>query len=96
MIVFGRYRFQPEGSKETICESFAVERMPNTEKFQALSLKDMPICTDLPRDKWAIGVTFTHKDMAQEQLPTQALREQMERALGGMNLGPAASATPIK
>lgn len=30
MIIFGRYRFQPEGSKKTICESFAVERMPNT------------------------------------------------------------------
>ena len=96
MIVFGRYRFQPEGAKEAICEPFAVERMPNTEHFQALSLKDTPMCVDLPREHWNIGVTFTHKDLVQEQLPSAGLREQMERALRDMNLGPAASATPAK
>lgn len=54
------------------------------------------MCIDLPREHWNIGVTFTHKDLVQEGLPTALLREQMERALRGMNLGPSARPTPAK
>ncbi len=97
MIVFGRYRFQPEGTTGTICESFAVERMPNTQYFLADSLRDMPMCMDLPREHWSMGITFTHgaENRLQAEFKAQML-EQMERALSGIKLVPAASPTPIK
>jgi hypothetical protein len=97
MVVLGRYRFQPEGTKDTICEYFAVARAPNMEYFQSFSLHDMPMCTNLPPDKWNMGFTVTRagEDPLQAELKAQLL-EQMNRALSGINLGPSASPTPAK
>ncbi|HLX04029.1 MAG TPA: hypothetical protein VKR28_00780, partial [Candidatus Binatus sp.] len=89
--------FQPEGSKETICEYFAVGKTPAMEHFQAFSLHDMPICTNLPPDKWSMGFTMSHvgENPLQAELKAQLL-EQMNRALSGINLAPSANPTPAK